>query len=80
MSQPIDELAARRRNPCGITQPESVRILGEATDAMRRMASNLDPAKPNAAALDDIARQADAVRVAALRAAAAARANTPGAA
>ena len=79
MSQPIDELAARRRMG-GFTLPEHVRILVEATDANFRMARNLDPAKPNAAALDEIARQADAVRVAALRAAAAARANTPGAA
>ena len=78
MSQPID-LAARRAH-YGRNDPERVRILGEATDALCRMVRCLDPAKPDPASLESLALQADAVRVAALRAAAAARANTPGAA
>lgn len=78
MSQPID-LAAHRLL-YGQSFAERLRVLNEAASAACKMAGNLDAHRPDPAALEDLARQADALRVAALRAAAAARANTPGAA
>lgn len=77
MSAPPIDLMAARKALYGAPWSERVAVLRDATARACDLARRIDPERPDAALLDELARQLDGARTAALRAAQAARGDNP---